>query len=145
MLPYWRNFFQAAKLCIQPLDGCWFWTCTLSFCTCVISVLSSNHHLLTTSRVMLRRNWSQFLKSLMYQSLLKTKLKRWWKHSVKKIFTPYGKEQKMRIVDAVSLNESKVTLLTWIYRSVQPIFKNYVMLFQRDRPMMHEPNYDQID
>ena len=51
----------------------------------------------------------------------------------------------MRIVDTVLFNELKVTLLTSVYRSVLPIFKKYVMLFQRDKPMIHELYYDQTD
>ena len=51
----------------------------------------------------------------------------------------------MRIVDTVLFIELKVTLLTSVYRSVLPIFKKYVMLFQRDRPMIHELYYDQTD
>ena len=63
----------------------------------------------------------------------------------KKTFTPDGKAWKMRTADIVLFSESKVTLLTSIYRSVLPIFKKYVMLFQRDKPMIHELHYDQID
>ena len=63
----------------------------------------------------------------------------------KKTFTPDGKARKMRIAGAVLFNESKVTLLTSIYRSVLPVFKKYVMLFQRDKPMIQELYYDQID
>ena len=55
--------------------------------TCVMSVLSSAHHLSTTSGVRLRRNWSQFLKGKMYQRLLKNQLNRWWKHLVKNFHT----------------------------------------------------------
>ena len=51
----------------------------------------------------------------------------------------------MKIVDTVLFIELKVTLLTSVYRSVLPIFKKYVMLFQRDRPMIHELYYDQTD
>ena len=63
----------------------------------------------------------------------------------KKTFTPDGKAWKMRILDAVLFSQSKVTLLTSIYRSVLPIFKKYVMLFQRGKPMIHELYYDQTD
>ena len=42
-----------------------------------MSMLSCTYHLLTTDGVRLRRNWSQFLKSIMYQRLLKNRLKRW--------------------------------------------------------------------
>ena len=63
----------------------------------------------------------------------------------KKTFTPDGKARKTRIADVVLFNESKVTLLTSIYRSVLPVFKRYVFLFQRDKPMIQELYYDLID
>ena len=62
-----------------------------------------------------------------------------------KTFTPDGKAWKMGITDKVLFNESKVTLLTSIYWSVLPIFKQYIMLFQRSKPMIHKLYYDQID
>ena len=63
----------------------------------------------------------------------------------KNTFTPDGKARKTRIADVVLFNESKVTLLTSIYRSVLQIFKRYVFLFQRDKPMIQELYYDLID
>ena len=63
----------------------------------------------------------------------------------KKTFTPDGKTWKMRLADAVLFNESKVTLLAFIYLSVLAVFKKYAMLFQRGKPMIHKLYYDQID
>ena len=64
----------------------------------------------------------------MYKKLLKNQLKRWWKHLIKNFHTRW-QARKMRIADAVLFNESKVTLLTSIYRLVLPIFKKHVMPF----------------
>ena len=50
----------------------------------------------------------------------------------------------MRIVPLVLFSKSKITLLPPIYRYVLTIFKKYVLLFQRDKPKMHELYYDQI-
>ena len=62
----------------------------------------------------------------------------------KKTSTPDGKAREMRIPDARLFNESKITLLTSIYQSVLPICMRYIMLFQRDKPMIHELYYNQI-
>ena len=63
----------------------------------------------------------------------------------KKTFTPDGKTWKMRLADASLFNESKVTQLAFIYLSALAIFKKYVMLFQRDKPMIHKLYYYQND
>ena len=62
----------------------------------------------------------------------------------KKTFTPDGKARKMWIDNGVLFSDSKVTLLTSIYRLVLPFFKKYVMLFQRNKSMIHKLYYDQI-
>ena len=64
----------------------------------------------------------------------------------KKKFNSDDKAGKISIVNVVLLNESKVTLVTSIYQPVLPIFKKYVMLFQKkNKPMIHKLYYDQID
>ena len=63
----------------------------------------------------------------------------------KKKFNWDGKAGKMSIANAVLFNEPKVTLVTSIYQPVLPIFKRHVTLFQKSKPMIHQPYYDQID
>ena len=98
-------------------------------------MLSSTHHLLTSSGVRLRKNPSQFLKRIIKAS--QESIEEIVKALSKKMFTLDDKTRKMRIADAVLFNKSKVTLLTSVYQSVLPIFKMYVMLLQRDKPMTY--------
>ena len=100
-------------------------------------MLSSTHHLLTTSGVRLRRNWNQFFERYNVSKASQESVEEMEKALSKTIFTPDGKARKMRIADKALFSESKVTLLTSIYWSVLPIFKKYVMLFQRGKPMIY--------
>ena len=59
--------------------------------------------------------------------------------------TDAGKQRKTRIVNKHVLNHRHVSLLTSIYDSVLPLFRSYVMLFQREQPLIHKIYYEQID
>ena len=51
--------------------------------------------------------------------------------------TEQGKEWKRRIVSSFKFPKHYV-LCTSFYQSVLPTFKSYVLLFQRDKPLIHK-------
>ena len=134
---------QATKLCRNSMVvdfGCLHWLFVHAWCLCCLLL------------IIVDSKWSQIKKKL--ESIFeKYNVSKASQESVEKLgkvlsqktFTPDGKAWKMGITDKVLFNESKVTLLTSIYWSVLPIFKQYIMLFQRSKPMIHKLYYDQID
>ena len=122
---------------MQPLDDCRFWTSALTFHTCVMSMLSSTHHLLIASRVKIKKKLESIFEKYNVSKASQESVEEMVKALSKKTFTPDGKTWKMRLADAVLFNESKVTLLAFIYLSVLAVFKKYAMI--------HKLYYDQID
>lgn len=68
----------------------------------------------------------------------KAKIKDVWKNVSAKNLTPDGKERKRRIIKKL-LHCEKQTLLTLnFYKSVLPLLKSYVCLFQSSTPLVHK-------
>ena len=59
--------------------------------------------------------------------------------------TDAGKQRKTRMVNKLVLNHRHVSFLTSIYDSMLPLFKSHVMLFQREKPLIHRIYHEQID
>ena len=92
MLPYWCDFRKPPNYVGTPWLSVLDIYIDFSYVRDVCVVFYSSF--VDNSGVRLRRNWSQFLKSIMYQRLLKNQLKRWRKHLVKRLshqMTRHGK------------------------------------------------------
>ena len=57
--------------------------------------------------------------------------------------TEQGKERKRRIVSSFKIPKRYV-LYTSFYQSVLPTFKSHVLLFQRDKPLIHKVYHKQV-
>ena len=62
----------------------------------------------------------------------------------KKQFTKFSKARKQRIAEQLVFNTRKVSLISSFYKSVLPIFKEFVKSFQSHKPMIHKVYYRQI-
>ena len=58
--------------------------------------------------------------------------------------TEKGKERKRRVVSTILYKPNRYTLLVSFYKTVLPIFKQYVLLFQSDLPLIHKVYPKQI-
>ena len=90
------------------------------------------------------RQWRKFSSSIVFRKYHMMQSTNCRKYKKKK-FTKKGTERKNRIIEKLHHNEDKVTLVTSLYESVLPLFKEFVMLFQKSTPVIHKVYYLQIE
>ena len=61
-----------------------------------------------------------------------------------KKMTPDGKERKDRILERLFIQRKKTLLIMSFYRSVMPLLKRYVLIFQSKEPLIHKLHDEQI-
>ena len=135
MLPYWCDFLKPPNYVVtrwlSVLDVCIdFWY----MCDVYVVFYSS---FVDNKRSQIKKKLESIFERYNVSKASQESVEEMEKALSKTIFTPDGKARKMRIADKALFSESKVTLLTSIYWSVLPIFKKYVMLFQRGKPMIY--------
>ena len=61
-----------------------------------------------------------------------------------KAATEKGKERKRRVVASILYQPTRYDLLVSFYKTVLPLFKGYVLVFQSDTPIIHKVYYKQV-